>query len=117
MRHQRRHQPRSREQVAGRISRITGYATKALKPFAEACKRRYYPSVKSRPLLCHLTAVALIFVAFCVHAKPIKLRNQTIEPEKHAAAQQDLDSHRGLFLVQFSGPLTPEWREQLAGTG
>jgi serine protease AprX len=72
--------------------------------------------VKSRPLLCYLTVVALFFLAFSLKAKPIRLRTQTIDTQK-PVPEQALDAHRGLFLIQFSGPVQPEWRAELGQIG
>src|SRR6266566_6361096 len=53
--------------------------------------------------------------------KSIHLRNETIStPSKAAAAVQTRTSvlaASGLFLVQFTGPLQPAWREQLRQMG
>lgn len=73
--------------------------------------------MKSRPLLCHLLIVVLFLGALSACAKPIKLRNQTIEAAKQGIAQHELDNHRGLFLVQFSGPIRDEWRDELNKLG
>jgi hypothetical protein len=72
--------------------------------------------VKSQPVACHLIAVVVCLAAFCGFAKPIKLRNETIEPEKQINNQNSQKQH-GLFLIQFSGPTHPEWRDELIKLG
>src|SRR5881397_1179068 len=85
-----------------------------MKSFAVRRNYGYYLRVKSRPLLRHLIAVALCLATFCAFGKPIKLRNQTIDPTKQAAASEvNTDTQHGLFLIQFSGPTQPEWRDEL----
>ncbi len=54
-------------------------------------------------------------MALSLPAKPIRLRTQAIDPG--ASAQPGVERERGLFLVQFRGPVQPEWRDQLAGVG
>jgi len=71
--------------------------------------------VKSCPLFARFIAIALCFAAFCAQAKPIKLRNQVIEPEKQGQNANEKD--HGLFLIQFSGPTQPDWRDQLIKLG
>ena len=65
-----------------------------------------------------LFTVALCLCAFSLAAKPIKLRNQTIEPSREVTAQgADPSPQQGLFLIQLSGPADAESRGQLTSLG
>ena len=86
--------------------------------FAQCAERHYDIGVKSRRWLHPLFTVALCLCAFSLAAKPIKLRNQTIEPSREATAQsEDSAPQEGLFLIQLSGPADAESRGQLANLG
>ncbi len=87
-------------------------------PFAQSSGRHYYIGVKSRRWLHPLFIVALCLYAFSLAAKPIKLRNQTIDPSREATAQSaDSSPQQGLFLIQLSGPADADSRGQLANLG
>jgi len=74
--------------------------------------------VKSRRWLRPLFASIFCLAAFYAAAKPIKLRNQTLEPSRDAAAHAlDATPQQGLFLIQLSGPADDNAREQLAEAG
>ena len=74
--------------------------------------------MKSRRWLHPLFTVALCLCAFSLAAKPIKLRNQTIEPSREGTAQSaDSSPQQGLFLIQLSGPADAESRGQLTNLG
>jgi subtilisin family serine protease len=73
----------------------------------------------SRPLLCHFVTLALFLGAISISGKPIKLRNQTIDPANQALAQQRAEGGKqnGLFLIQLTGPVQQDWREELIRLG
>ncbi|MGH9880621.1 MAG: hypothetical protein ACRD6N_04230, partial [Pyrinomonadaceae bacterium] len=70
-----------------------------------------------------LAVITFCLAAFCAAAKPIKLRNQTIEPSREVAAQSADGGgasslpQQGLFLIQLSGPADAESRGQLTSLG
>jgi hypothetical protein len=65
-----------------------------------------------------LAVIAFCLAALCAAAKPIKLRNQTIEPSREATAHAaDSTPQKGLFLIQLSGPADAESRAQLTSLG
>src|SRR4051812_1114246 len=71
---------------------------------------------------CTLVAVLLtLFPARISQAKPIQLRNETIETgasQQTAMAPQTAKvAGSGLYLIQFTGPLQATWREQLHAQG
>lgn len=86
---------------------------------------KYRAAVKFKPhaIVCRgcLAAVLLAILAGSAEAKPIRLRNETIEPAAPAsapsAAPADAIPVRGLFLIQFAAPPHPEWRAQLQALG
>ncbi|MGC8990083.1 MAG: S8 family serine peptidase, partial [Verrucomicrobiia bacterium] len=61
--------------------------------------------------------VTLAFFFFNAHAKQIRLRNETIDTDPPSAKATALMSSTapvsGLYLVQLSEPLRPEWKAQL----
>jgi len=63
------------------------------------------------------TAVTLAILFFNAHAKQIRLRNETIDTDTPGAKATALMSSAapvtGLYLIQFSEPLKPEWKTQL----
>jgi hypothetical protein len=68
--------------------------------------------------------VLLCVLSGSAEAKPIRLRNETIEPGSPAARAavaattvSDQTPARGLFLVQFAETPHPEWRQQLRALG
>src|SRR6185503_14007393 len=72
----------------------------------------------SRPLLRHIVAFALCLWAISLSGKPIKLRNQTIDPANQALARQaGAGKEDGLFLIQLTGPVQQDWREALIKLG
>src|SRR5215207_4412825 len=72
----------------------------------------------SRSLLCHFVALALCFGAISLSGKPIKLRNQMIDPANQALAPEtEAGKQHGLFLIQLTGPIQPDWREALTKLG
>jgi subtilisin family serine protease len=79
--------------------------------------------VKSRRWLHPLFTVALCLCAFSLAAKPIKLRNQTIETSREGTGQKaEADGaaslpQQGLFLIQLSAPADAESRGQLISLG
>ena len=79
--------------------------------------RRVSCSVVCSPLL------ALSFFCIQSHAKPIKLRNELIEPASAtnlavmAANSKASGRVSDVFLVQFNGPLDPGRRAELKAAG
>lgn len=69
-----------------------------------------------------LTGCLLLLMAGNASAKSIRLRNAIISPPAAKVATTNLagaipQSVSGLYLIQFSGPVQPEWRQQLANMG
>src|SRR5436189_1667639 len=72
------------------------------------------------PRICILACLLLIAFSFESQDRPIRLRN-AVFPEKMSGrvAQNRANNPQtsGLQLIQFRGPLRPEWREQLRASG
>ncbi len=72
-----------------------------------------------------LAGIPLLLAAFNtpLQAKPIRLRNEAIQPDSQtnaAAAVQGLADQApaaGLFLIQFADAVTPEWKAELRALG
>jgi hypothetical protein len=68
-------------------------------------------------------AILLLLVALDLHAKSIRLRNETIDPAATPATPALLRAGgqaapvSGLYLVQFTETPRPEWREQVSALG
>lgn len=60
-----------------------------------------------------------LLAAFSSSAKPIRLEAEIIQPTAKRAltAAEEKAPAEGLSLIQFTGPLKPEWREQLEALG
>lgn len=77
-------------------------------------------SCSVRPLWRAAVAVVLgLSVAISFAApKAIRLRNEVISTEKHAAAKSGVDRpHSGLFLIQLTAPLQAAWTAELERRG
>src|SRR5262249_19004966 len=77
--------------------------------------------VFSRPACgAMLLSIAFLYPVSAAPTKIIRLRSQPIPPKsaKKLELKQTLNSNSsGLFLIQFSGPLTADARNQLAALG
>ncbi len=70
-----------------------------------------------------ITLLSVLLAAGLVQADAIRLRTATIDTRAprprvtEALAQQCTARGTAMYLVQFSGPVLPEWKAQLAATG
>src|SRR5215813_3710749 len=86
--------------------------------------RVYYGAVNLRfgLIIAGLSLVPWMEGRVCLGAsgdKPIRLHNETVlvRPQASAAPTGLQGPAFGLFLVQFTGPLLPAWREELRAQG